>query len=166
MSAGVNRVTLLGNLGADPELRSTPGGQRVTEFRLATTHRWKDREGERREETQWHRVETWGRTAELCGQYLSRGSQAFVEGRLKTDHWQDREGRDRYTTKVVATRVLFLSKGRAGSAGDLRQERSDGERGATPGAELREPIFERSAERGIEAGGGELTEPGLGRRFA
>lgn len=153
MSAGVNRVTLLGNLGADPELRSTPGGQRVTEFRMATSHRWKDREGVRREETQWHRVETWGRTAELCGEFLIRGSQVFVEGRLKTDHWQDREGRDRYTTKVVGMRVVFLGKGRGQAERGSQVEPLDNRRSEEQELGGGERLFDRQMDRSPDLGG-------------
>ena len=114
--ASVNKVILLGNLGADPELRYTTGGSAVTELRLATNRRFKSRDGEWKDDTQWHRVVVWAKQAENCKEYLSKGSQCFVEGRLQTRQWEDRDGNKRYTTEVVADNVQFLS-GRGGGGG-------------------------------------------------
>ena len=112
--AGVNKAIIIGNLGADPELRYTTGGQAVADLRIATSRRWKDRNGEAQEETQWHRVVVWGKQAEQCKEYLAKGRQAYVEGRLQTRQWEDRDGNKRYTTEIVAQQVQFLS-GRSGS---------------------------------------------------
>jgi single-strand DNA-binding protein len=114
--AGVNKVILVGNLGADPELRYTSGGQAVTELRLATSRKYTGKDGTTQEDTQWHRVVVWGKQAENCKQYLSKGRQCYVEGRLQTRQWEDKEGHKRYTTEVVAEQVQFLGGGRGGGA--------------------------------------------------
>lgn len=111
--ASVNKVILIGNLGADPELRYTSGGQAVADLRVATSRRWQGKDGSQQEDTQWHRVVVWGKTAEQCKEYLSKGRQAYIEGRLQTRSWEDRDGNKRYTTEVVAQQVLFLG-GRGG----------------------------------------------------
>lgn len=117
--ASVNKVILLGNLGADPEIRFTPGGQAVANFRMATSDSWTDKNtGQRQERTEWHRVVVWGKLAELCGEYLKKGRQCYVEGRLQTREWQDKEGQKRYTTEVVANQVVFLGgRGEGGGYG-------------------------------------------------
>ena len=106
----VNKVILVGNLGKDPEVRYTSGGQAVANLRIATSRSWNDKQsGQRKEETEWHDVEVWGKQAEQCGEYLSKGRMVYVEGRLKTDKWQDKQtGQDRYKVKVVADSVRFL----------------------------------------------------------
>jgi single-strand DNA-binding protein len=116
--AGVNKVILIGNLGRDPELRYTQSGQPVANFTLATSETWNKREGGGKEErTEWHRVVAWGRTAELCAQYLAKGRTVYIEGRLQTREWENREGQKQRTTEVVAQTVQFLgSPGRGGSA--------------------------------------------------
>lgn len=115
----VNKVILLGNLGADPEVRFTQGGQAVATFRMATSESWTDRSsGQRQERTEWHRVVAWGRLAELCGEYLRKGRQCYVEGRIQTREWQDKEGQKRYTTEIVANQVVFLGgRGEGGGGG-------------------------------------------------
>lgn len=115
----VNKVILLGNLGADPEVRFTQGGQAVATFRMATSESWTDRSsGQRQERTEWHRVVAWGRLAELCGEYLRKGRQCYVEGRIQTREWQDKEGQKRYTTEIVASQVVFLGgRGEGGGGG-------------------------------------------------
>jgi single-strand DNA-binding protein len=119
MAAGVNKVILIGNLGRDPELRYTQSGQAVANFTLATTESWNKREGGREERTEWHRIVAWGRTAELCAQYLSKGRTVYVEGRLQTREWENREGQKQKTTEVVAVNVQFLGgpRGSGGSQG-------------------------------------------------
>ncbi len=107
----VNRVILVGHLGADSELRYTGAGAAVAKFRLATSEVFKDKDGQRREETEWHRVNLWGKQAEAVQQYLVKGKQVYVEGRLQTRKWQDKEGQDRYTTEVRADRVVLLGGG-------------------------------------------------------
>lgn len=114
--ASVNKVILIGNLGRDPELRYTQSGQAVANFSLATTERFSTRDGDRQERTEWHRIVTWGRTAELCAQYLSKGRSVYLEGRLQTNEWEDKEGQKRRTTEIVATTVQFLG-GRGGGSG-------------------------------------------------
>ncbi|KPK61484.1 MAG: single-stranded DNA-binding protein [Gammaproteobacteria bacterium SG8_31] len=115
MARGINKVILVGNLGADPETRYTPSGSAVTKIRIATTESWKDRQsGDRQERTEWHRVVFFGRLAEIAGEYLKKGSQVYVEGSLRTDKWQDQSGQDRYTTEIVANEMQMLG-GRAGA---------------------------------------------------
>jgi len=109
MAAGsVNKVMLIGRLGADPEVRYTNTGGAVANFNMATNESWLDKAGQKQERTEWHRIVVWGKLGELCGQYLSKGRQAFVEGRLQTREWQDKEGGKRYTTEVVAQNIQFL----------------------------------------------------------
>ncbi len=114
--AGLNKVMLIGNLGADPELRFTANGAAVANFRIACSRTYTDREGQRQEVTEWVTIVAWQRLAELVGQYLSKGRPVYVEGRLQTRQWQDREGNNRYTTEVVANDIQFL--GGRGSSGD------------------------------------------------
>ena len=132
--AGVNKVILIGNLGADPELRHTPSGSAVANFRIATTEEWKDRNtGEKQERTEWHRIVAWARLGEICGEYLHKGKQVYVEGKLQTRSWEDREGNKRWTTEVVAQTVQML--GPAGREGrtDSVDERFPPEEPITPG---------------------------------
>lgn len=114
--ASVNKVILVGNLGRDPELRYTQGGQAVANFTIATTERFSTRDGDRQERTEWHRIVTWGKTAELCAQYLSKGRSVYLEGRLQTREWEDKEGQKRKTTEITAQTVQFLG-GRGGAGG-------------------------------------------------
>ncbi len=115
--AGVNKVILIGNLGRDPELRYTQGGQPVANFTMATTETWNKKDGSGKDErTEWHRIVAWGRTGELCAQYLSKGRTCYVEGRLQTREWEDREGKKQRTTEIVANTVQFLG-GRGGAGG-------------------------------------------------
>jgi single-strand DNA-binding protein len=107
----VNKVILVGNLGRDAELRYTPGGAAVATLNLATTEVFKDREGQRKEDTQWHRVILWGKTAESLQDYLTKGKQIYVEGKLQTRKWKDKDGNDKYTTEVRGDRVVLLSGG-------------------------------------------------------
>ena len=115
--AGLNKVMLIGNLGADPELRFTANGAAVANFRIACSRTYTDRDGQRQEVTEWVTIVAWQRLAELVGQYLSKGRPVYVEGRLQTRQWQDREGNNRYTTEVVANDIQFLG-GRGGGGGD------------------------------------------------
>jgi single-strand DNA-binding protein len=112
----VNKVILVGNLGRDAELRYTPGGAAVSTLNLATTEVFKDREGQKKEDTQWHRVILWGKTAETLQDYLTKGKQIYVEGKLQTRKWKDKDGNDKYTTEVRGDRVVLLSGG-GGSRG-------------------------------------------------
>jgi single-strand DNA-binding protein len=115
----VNKVILVGNLGRDAELRYTPGGAAVATLNLATTEVFKDREGQKKEDTQWHRVILWGKTAETLQDYLTKGKQIYVEGKLQTRKWKDKDGNDKYTTEVRGDRVVLLSGGggRGGEGG-------------------------------------------------
>ena len=106
--ASVNKVILIGNLGRDPELRYTQGGQAVANFSVATSERYNDKSGNPQERTEWHRIVVWGKQAENCSQYLSKGRSCYVEGSLRTNEWEDKEGNKRSTTEVVAQRVQFL----------------------------------------------------------
>ena len=106
--AGINKVILVGNLGKDPELRHTPQGQAVANFPLATSESWSDKNGQKQERTEWHKVVVWGKPAENVAKYLSKGRKAYVEGRLQTRAWDDKDGQKRYTTEIVATTVQFL----------------------------------------------------------
>jgi single-strand DNA-binding protein len=108
----VNKVILIGNLGKDPEVRHTTSGAAVANFSIATNEAWNNREGQREERTEWHRVVAFGKLAEICGQYLKRGKQVYIEGRLQTRSWDDRDGNKRYTTEIVAATMTML--GRAG----------------------------------------------------
>ena len=124
----VNKVILVGNLGRDAELRYTPGGAAVATLNLATTEVFKDREGQKKEDTQWHRVILWGKTAETLQDYLTKGKQIYVEGKLQTRKWKDKDGNDRYTTEVRGDRVVLLSGGGGGrSGGESGVERGGGE---------------------------------------
>lgn len=116
MAGGVNKVILIGNLGRDPELRYTQGGSAVAQLSVATTRTYTNRNNERIDETEWHRVVVWGKQAEHCSQYLNKGRQVYVEGRLQTRSWDDRDGNKRYTTEIVADTVQFLG-GRDGGGG-------------------------------------------------
>lgn len=120
----LNKVTLIGNLGADPEVRYMPTGSAVTTVSLATTRRWKDRQtGDRREATEWHRVVFFNRLAEIAGEYLKKGSQVYVEGRLQTRKWQAQDGQDRYTTEIIAEEMHMLGN-RGGSAGSFNADQT------------------------------------------
>ena len=111
----VNKVILIGRLGADPEKLVTGSGKSVAKFNVATSETWKDKSGQKQEKTEWHRVVVWGPQADNCAQYLSKGRQVYIEGRLQTRQWDDKEGKKRYTTEVVAQSVQFLgSKGDSG----------------------------------------------------
>ena len=115
--ASVNKAIILGNLGKDPELRNTQGGKAVATLRIATNEVWTDQSGERKERTEWHTVVVWGRQAENCNKYLKKGRSVYVEGRLQTRKWQDKEGADRYSTEIVADRVQFVGGGSGGGGG-------------------------------------------------
>jgi single-strand DNA-binding protein len=132
-AGGVNKVILIGNLGADPELRYTSGGQAVCDLRLATNESWTDKSGQKQERTEWHRVVMWGKPAEICKQYLTKGQKLYVEGRLQTRSWDDKEGNKRYSTEIIGTDFMFLGGG---------------------GGQARTGDFEPRASRGPGGGGG------------
>ena len=128
--AGINKVILVGRLGRDPELKYTPDGVPVATFSIATSEEWKDKNtGEKQERTEWHRIVAWRKLGEICGEYLRKGSQVYIEGRLQTRSWDDRDGNKRYMTEIVAFTMQMLdSKGRG----------SDGQSGGVP-APMEEP---------------------------
>jgi len=133
--ASVNKVILVGNLGRDPETRYMPDGAAITNVSLATTFAWNDKQsGEKKEETEWHRIVFRGRLAEIVGEYLKKGSQVYVEGRLRTRKWQDKEGHDRYTTEIVGDTMQMLgSRAGAGEArGEARGEAKPEPKGEAP----------------------------------
>ena len=135
--ASVNKAIIVGNLGSDPELRYTNSGQAVANFSVATTDSWNSKQtGNREERTEWHRIVAWGRLAELCNEYLSKGRSVYVEGRIQTRQWDDRDGNKRYTTEIVAREIQFLGS------------RSDGARqsaGGPPPASSPEPYADAPA---------------------
>ncbi len=128
--AGINKVLLIGRLGRDPELKYTPDGVPVATFSIATSEEWKDKNtGEKQERTEWHRIVAWRKLGEICGEYLRKGSQVYIEGRLQTRSWDDRDGNKKYTTEIIALNMQMLdSKGRG----------SDGQTGVIP-APMEEP---------------------------
>ena len=125
MAGGVNKVILVGYLGADPDMRYTPSGQGVCELRLATSESWNDKNGQRQERTEWHRIVVWGKRAEICSKYLSKGRQVYVEGRIQTRNYDDKDGNKRYITEIIANDVQFLGGGGRDGAGAGRGGRSD-----------------------------------------
>jgi single-strand DNA-binding protein len=135
----VNKVILVGNLGRDAELRYTPGGSPVATLNLATTEVWNDKSGQRQEKTEWHRVVLWGKTAESLNEYLTKGKQIYVEGRLQTRQWDDKDGNKRYTTEIRGDRIVLLSGGGGGMGAGRQQARGGG------GAQ-EEPVLEPGVE--------------------
>ena len=123
----VNKVILIGNLGAEPEIRYTQTGSPVANFRIATTEVWKKQDGSKEEQTEWHRIVAFKRLAEVCGEYLQKGSKVYIEGKLQTRKWEDRDGNTRYTTEIVAREMKMLTP-RGGQGGD----KQDGETGPEP----------------------------------
>lgn len=140
MARGVNKVILIGNCGRDPEIRYTPDGKAVANISLATSESWKDKNsGEKVEKTEWHNLVFWGKLAEIVGEYVKKGGQIYVEGKLHTEKWQDKDGKDRYTTKITCDQMLLLG-GRGGQA----------EPDAAP-AEARKPQTTRPASTAASA---------------
>lgn len=105
----INKAILIGSLGADPEVRYTQAGKQVASFNIATTERWKGQDGQMQESTEWHKITAWDRLAEICGQYLTKGSRVYIEGKIQTRKWQDQDGKDRYTTEIVAREMKMLT---------------------------------------------------------
>ena len=144
----VNKVILVGNLGRDAELHYTPGGAAVSTINMATTEVWNDKAGQRQEKTEWHRVVLWGKSAESLAEYLTKGKQIYVEGRLQTRQWDDKDGNKRYTTEIRGDRIVLLGGGggggrAAGGGGMARSsggEDLSGSHGAGPGPDVSEPL--------------------------
>jgi len=128
----VNKVLLLGNLGQDPEVRYTPSGATVCTFSIATNERWTSKDGKKEERTEWHRIVVWGKLAELCGEYLGKGRTVFVEGRLQTREWTDKQGNKRYTTEIIANNVQFIGAG-SGKGGGASQKAANFPEESAPG---------------------------------
>ena len=121
--AGINKVILVGRLGRDPEVRYTPSGVTVANFSVATSEEWKDRDtGQKQERTEWHKIVAWRRLGEICGEYLKKGSQVYVEGRLQTKSWEDRDGNKRYTTEVIAQNMQMLGSANRGGRAEPGEE--------------------------------------------
>lgn len=150
---GVNKVILIGNLGRDPEVRFTPSGQAVANFTIATNDSWTDKQGQKQERTEWHRIVVWGKLAELCGEYLSKGRQCFVEGRLQTREWTDKEGKKNYTTEVVAQTVQFLGGRGDGAGARPRAQNGAQDYGSPP------PGMEEAGGMNGAGGGGHSAPP-------
>ncbi|MBW4049871.1 MAG: single-stranded DNA-binding protein [Proteobacteria bacterium] len=154
MARGVNKVILIGHLGADPETRAMPSGSSVANLRIATTESWRDKQsGEQQERTEWHRVALFGRLAEIASEYLRKGSQVYIEGSLRTRKWQDKQGNERYSTEIVGNEMQMLG-GRGGGAG------APASGGATSGGAPREPMpdYAGPGGGGGSAGGGERED--------
>jgi single-strand DNA-binding protein len=130
--AGVNKVILVGNLGKDPEVRHSQGGQAVANFTIACNENWTDKSGQKQERTEWARIVAWGKLGELCGEYLVKGRQVYIEGRLQTREWADKEGRKQYTTEVNATNVVFLGGEGKGGRSAQRDDAPPSSRDAGP----------------------------------
>jgi single-strand DNA-binding protein len=123
--SGVNKVIIVGRLGTDPEVKTVSGGNQVARLSVATSENWTDREGKKQERTEWHRVVVWGKLADLCGKYLSKGRQVYLEGRLQTRSWEDNQGQKRYTTEIVANTVQFLGATTGTGAGASSSSHDD-----------------------------------------
>ncbi|HEY7460513.1 MAG TPA: single-stranded DNA-binding protein [Gemmatimonadota bacterium] len=144
-SRGVNKAILIGNLGADPEVRQTPSGQTVATFNLATSDRWRDKSGQVQDRTEWHRVVAWAQLAEIVQQYLTKGSQVYIEGRIQTRQWEDQNGQKRFTTEIVANQMVMLG-GRGEGAPAGRAASRVGARGEAGREERPFEDFPESAE--------------------
>jgi single-strand DNA-binding protein len=160
--SGINKVILIGNLGKDPETRYMPSGKAATNFSIATSERFKDREtGEPQERTEWHRIATFDRLAEISAEYLKKGSKVYIEGRLRTRKWQDKEGKDRYSTEIIADQMQMLdSRGASGGAGSggAGSGGEDAEfRGSSP-ARSPKPAKAAGATAGATADAGEFDD--------
>ena len=127
--ASVNKVILLGNLGADPEVRYTNTGTAVANFRIATNERWNDKNGATQERTEWHNIVAWGKLAEICGKYLKKGRSVYVEGRLQTRSWDDKDGQKRYSTEIISDRIELLGRREGGGSGGGGRDRDDDDGG-------------------------------------
>ena len=148
MARGINKVILVGNLGKDPELSYLPSGQSVAKFSLATSRRYKGKDGEFKEETEWHNIVAWGKTGEICAQYLKKGGQAFVEGRIQSRTWEGKDGQKRTSVENVADNVVLLGgRGEGGSAGAPRA--SSGQRSSAPSEPVPEENLDQSSPAGI-----------------
>ena len=164
MARGVNKVILIGNLGADPETRAMPSGTTVANLRVATSESWRDKQtGEQQERTEWHRVAFFGRLAEVAGEYLRKGSQVYIEGSLRTRKWQDKQGNERYSTEIVGNDLQMLG-GRGGGAGGGSGGGGTAPGGSGPGGG-REHLAEDTGGGGAGGGGAGRSGGGGGEEF-
>jgi len=155
MARGINKVILIGNLGADPETRAMPSGSTVANLRVATSESWRDKQtGDQQERTEWHRVALFGRLAEIAGEYLKKGSQVYIEGSLRTRKWQDKQGNDRYSTEIIGDELQMLGGRGGGGGGGGASVSTGGEAGgrAAGGGAPATPAFSE------ESGGGRGEE--------
>ena len=153
MARGINKVILVGNLGADPDTRYMPSGKAVTNIRIATSESWKDRQtGDQQERTEWHSVVMYDKLGEIAAEYLRKGSQVYVEGKLRTRKWQDKEGKDRYTTEIIADQMQMLG-GRGGGGGASSEPRS-----SSRPAPANEDRSAAPVDEGGGGGGGEFDD--------
>jgi single-strand DNA-binding protein len=152
MARGINKVILIGNLGADPETRAMPSGVAVANLRIATSESWKDKQsGENKERTEWHTVSMFGRLAEIAGEYLKKGSKVYIEGSLRTRKWQDKQGNDRYTTEIIASEMQMLDSRGGGNPSQERPEDTGGDYARKGGAQ-------RPANDGSQGTGGDFDD--------
>jgi single-strand DNA-binding protein len=156
MARGINKVILIGNLGQDPETRSTPGGTTVTNLRIATSESWRDKaSGEMKEQTEWHTVVLWNKLGEIAGEYLRKGSQVYIEGRLRTRKWQDKSGNDRYSTEIVANEMQMMGGRSGGAPNETRDSRDRADEGSGEGGRSY-----AGESRGGSSGGGASAPAG------
>jgi single-strand DNA-binding protein len=134
MASGLNKAILIGNLGRDPEVRYTPSGVAVANFSIATSESWTNKEGEKETRTEWHRIVAFGKLGEICGEYLSKGKQVYIEGRIQTRDWEDQNGVKRYTTEIVASQMIMLGSRDAGET-----FKPEGQAAAAPGSPIQAP---------------------------
>ena len=156
--ASVNKVILVGNLGRDPETRYMPDGGAITNISVATTEVWKDKNGEKQEKTEWHRVAFFGKLAEIAGEYLKKGSQVYIEGRLQTRKWQDKEGQDKYTTEIVCDTMQMLGGRQGMGEGGGRGAERGGDRGESAESRGGPPPEGRPAPAGAKKPAGKFDD--------
>ena len=163
--ASVNKVIVVGNLGKDPETRFMPDGKAVCSFSVATTDKWTDKAtNEKKEATEWHRISSFGRLAEICGEYLKKGSQVYIEGKLRTRKWQDKEGQDRYTTEIIADAMQMLgSRSGMGGGEAARNARAVRQR-ANPGRRKSRPASSRTWTTTFRSSRARFARPGARSR--
>ena len=147
----VNKVIILGRLGQDPELKYTPSGAAVCSFSLATSETWNDKAGQKQERTEWHRIVVWGKLAELCGQYLAKGRQAYVEGKLQTRSWDGKDGQKRYTTEINASTVQFIGGGAQASNNKTTTDHSEHNQAAAGSDDFMAQNYQTSADANFTA---------------
>lgn len=147
----VNKVILLGRLGQDPELKYTPSGAAVCNFSMATSESWNDKSGQKQEKTEWHRIVVWGKLAELCNQYLTKGRQAYVEGRLQTRSWEDQQGQKRYTTEINANTVQFIGGQASAGQSNYQQNNNQSQAAAEPAGNMMNQDYNVSSDASFTA---------------